>query len=93
MEIKKILVVGAGTMGHGIAQSFAMAGYEVSLQDQVPEALDRARSLMQSSLDTMVEAGVVDRAAIPSILGRIHPTSDLAQASSGADLALECVFE
>ncbi len=93
MEINKILVVGAGTMGHGIAQSFAMAGYEVSLQDQVPEALDRARSLMQSSLDTMVEAGLVDRAAIPSILGRIHPTSDLAQASSGADLALECVFE
>jgi 3-hydroxybutyryl-CoA dehydrogenase len=93
MEIKNILVVGAGTMGHGIAQAFAMGGYEVSLHDQFPEALERAATLIRASLETMVEGGLVANSAVAEIIARIHPYSDLARASSQADLALECVFE
>jgi 3-hydroxybutyryl-CoA dehydrogenase len=93
MEFEKILVVGAGTMGHGIAQAFAMGGYEVSLQDQFPLALERAHTLIKSSLDTMLEAGSVRKEDIPLILQRIHFSSELKQAASGADLAIECIFE
>ncbi len=45
-------------MGHGIAQAFAQGGYQVALQDTIPQALERANTLMKSSLETMVEAGL-----------------------------------
>jgi 3-hydroxybutyryl-CoA dehydrogenase len=93
MEIKKILVIGAGTMGHGIAQAFATAGYSVSLQDQIPQALERAAQLIRSSLNTMVEAGLFEQKAVPAILQRIAFTERLDQAAAGADFAIECVFE
>ena len=92
-KIKKILVIGAGTMGHGIAQVFATGGYQVALQDSIPQALDRADTLIKSSLDTMVEAGIVKKDGIPSILSRIKPTTSLGQASDDADLAIECIVE
>ena len=92
-KIKKILVIGAGTMGHGIAQVFATGGYQVALQDSIPQALDRADTLIKSSLDTMVEAGIVKKDGIPSILSRIKPTTSLEQASDDADLAIECIVE
>ena len=92
-QIKKIMVVGSGTMGHGVAQSFAMGGYEVSMQDSFPQALERADKLIKGSLDTMVEAGVVKKADIPGILARIHPTASLEEAAKDADLAIECIIE
>ena len=57
-KINNILVIGAGTMGHGIAQSFAQGGYQVSLQDTAAKALERADNLIKSSLKTMIEAGI-----------------------------------
>jgi 3-hydroxybutyryl-CoA dehydrogenase len=92
-QIKKIMVVGSGTMGHGIAQIFAAGGYQVAMQDAIPQALERADRLIRSSLDTMVEAGLVKQAEIPLILSRIVPTTSLEKAAENADLAIECIVE
>jgi 3-hydroxybutyryl-CoA dehydrogenase len=92
-EINKILVVGAGTMGHGIAQTFAQYEYQVSLVDQVEQVLPKARSLIHSSLETMVEAGIVKDREIESIMKRISFSSNLEEAAAEADLAIECIIE
>jgi 3-hydroxybutyryl-CoA dehydrogenase len=92
-KFNKILVIGSGTMGHGIAQSFAQAGYQVALVDQVEQALTRARSLIQSSLSAMVEAELVKESDIEVILKRIKFTTNLDEAAKEADLAIECIIE
>jgi 3-hydroxybutyryl-CoA dehydrogenase len=92
-RLKKILVVGSGTMGHGIAQVFAQAGLEVAMQDVATQALDRASALTKSSLNTMVEAGLLDKDDIPAILSRIKGTTSLEEAAQDADLAIECIVE
>jgi 3-hydroxybutyryl-CoA dehydrogenase len=92
-NIKKILVVGAGTMGHGIAQAFAQAGFQVSLVDQVEQALLRANVLIKSSLSTMVEAGMIKKTDIKTIMKRITSTNNLEEAAADADLAIECIVE
>ena len=56
-DIKTIGVIGAGTMGNGIAQVFAHSGYEVRLVDAVAPALDRARATIEKSLGKFVEKG------------------------------------
>ena len=55
--ITKVGVIGAGTMGNGIAQVFAQSGFEVTLCDAVPAALDRAKSTIEKSLGKFVEKG------------------------------------
>jgi 3-hydroxybutyryl-CoA dehydrogenase len=92
-KIEKVLVIGSGTMGHGIAQAFARGGFQVALQDTIPQALKRADVLIRSSLDTMVEAGLIEKNSITSIMGRIKFTTDLADAARDADLAIECIVE
>jgi 3-hydroxybutyryl-CoA dehydrogenase len=92
-EIKRILVIGSGTMGHGIAQVFAQGGYEVALQDTMPEALDRAKKLIQCSLDTMVLAGVLKGSDVQPVFNRIRMTESLQEAAADADLAIECITE
>ncbi len=92
-DIKKIFIVGAGTMGHGLAQVFAQGGYQVSLFSRSQETLDRANTLMKSSLNTMVEAGLVDKSQIQTILDRITPTRSLEEGALEADLAIETVVE
>jgi 3-hydroxybutyryl-CoA dehydrogenase len=91
--IKKVLVIGSGTMGHGIAQAFAQGGFQVALQDTIPQALQRADTLVRSSLETMVEAGLVEKAQIKTIMDRIQPTTSLEDAAAEADLAIECIVE
>jgi 3-hydroxybutyryl-CoA dehydrogenase len=92
-QIKKVLVIGSGTMGHGIAQSFAMGGYEVALQDSFPQALERADKLIKGSLATMVESGLIQTSDIMNILAHIHPTESLEEAAADSDLAIECIVE
>jgi 3-hydroxybutyryl-CoA dehydrogenase len=92
-KIDEVLVVGSGTMGHGIAQAFAQAGYQVALHDVLPQALKRADTLIRSSLETMVEAGLVQKSEIKAILARIKPTTILEEAARDADLAIECIVE
>jgi 3-hydroxybutyryl-CoA dehydrogenase len=92
-EVRKIAVIGAGTMGHGIAQSFAQEGYRVSLMDSFAQSLERARSLIASSLNTMAGEQFIDRNSIEDIIGRITFTMSLEEAAQDADIAFECVVE
>jgi 3-hydroxybutyryl-CoA dehydrogenase len=92
-NIKKIAVVGAGTMGHGIAQSFAQAGYQVSLMSRTQKTLDRAVSLIESSLSAMGEEGVVSQESIPTIMRKIHLTTSIEEAARDADIAFETMAE
>ena len=92
-EAKKIAVIGAGTMGHGIAQSFAQAGYRVSMMDSAAKSLDRGLALIGSSLNAMAQEGVIDRALIPAVVGRIAPTTSLEEAADDAEVVFECVVE
>jgi 3-hydroxyacyl-CoA dehydrogenase len=92
-NIGKIVVVGAGVMGHSMAQVFAAAGVEAGLVDVDQAALDRAMGLMESNLKTLARSGRVAEADIPAIVGRIKPTTDLAAAAREADFALEAVVE
>jgi len=92
-DVKKVAVIGAGTMGHGMAQSFAQAGCQVSLMARRTTSLERASALIKSSLDTMAQADYIDGKRIPEILGRITYTTSLEEAAKDADLAFETVAE
>ena len=92
-NVKSALVVGAGVMGHSIAQVFARAGIEVNLADLDGKILERAMNLVKSNLETLAEFGRVSGDEIPAILARIHPSTDLAAAAKGVDFALEAVAE
>ncbi len=92
-KFKKIFVVGAGTMGHGIAQVFATGGYDVSLYSRTQSTLDRAQTLTKVSLETMVEAGLIKKSDIEPIMSRIHPTTSMEEGAKDADLAIETVVE
>src|SRR3972149_5508327 len=91
--IKKIAVIGAGTMGHGIAQSFAQAGYAVSLMSRTQKTLDRALSLIKASLSVLAEEGIIDQKTIPTITSRIHFTTSIEEAARDADIAFETMAE
>ncbi|MBM4307190.1 MAG: 3-hydroxyacyl-CoA dehydrogenase, partial [Deltaproteobacteria bacterium] len=73
-RIKRVLVIGAGTMGHSIALVFARGGYEVDLVDLDESILKKSLKLIQSNLQTLKNAKMVDPRTIPKILGRIHPS-------------------
>ncbi|MFC1871309.1 3-hydroxyacyl-CoA dehydrogenase family protein [Chloroflexota bacterium] len=92
-DIKKVFVVGAGTMGHGIAQIFAQAGYEVALADLKPEILDKASRLIQSSLQTMADEALLAQAQIPAILDQITFTTSVQEGARRADIVIEAVVE
>ena len=92
-QVKSAVVVGAGVMGHSIAQVFAQAGIEVGLVDLDEKVLEHAISLIRNDLDTLAGVGKVQRGEIPAILDRIHPSTDLASAADGVDFALEAVAE
>ena len=91
--IREIGIIGAGTMGHGIAESFAMYGYDVNLYDIHSIALDKAKSLMEQELEMMVEEGMLTLAELPAIIGRIHLSTDLKQTVEDRDYVIECAPE
>ncbi len=94
MQMQKIAVIGAGTMGHSLALVFAQGGCQVQLQDLSQAALDKAKGLIATNLDTLAEAGMFDPAQRePVVNQRITYTTDLAQAVAGAEMVVEAVFE
>jgi 3-hydroxybutyryl-CoA dehydrogenase len=93
VEIRKVTIVGAGTMGHSLAQVFAQAGLEVRLQDIKEEILKRAMSLIASNLATLGELGGLDQDEQRNILNRIQTTTDIAEAGEKADFVIEAIFE
>lgn len=94
MEIKKIAVLGAGLMGHGITQVAAqVAQYQVYVRDIKQEFLDNGMKMINDSLQRFVKKGEMTEAQMKEILSRIHPTLDLKEAVSDADLVIEAVTE
>ena len=91
-EIRTIGVVGAGTMGHGIAQVAAQSGYQVVLVDVVPEALARGVAQVGKGLGRLVEKGKLDAAAKDAALARLQSAGELA-ALADAELVVEAVVE
>jgi 3-hydroxyacyl-CoA dehydrogenase len=92
-QIERVAVLGAGTMGNGIALWFAKAGLHVRMQDMKPEFLDRARLIQENTLKAMAAGEAVAEGDIDRILGRIRPTTDLTEAVRDADFVLEAVPE
>jgi 3-hydroxybutyryl-CoA dehydrogenase len=90
--IKRVLVAGAGTMGHSIAMVFARGGFEVDLVDIKEEALQKGIGLIRSNLQTLKEAKLIHSKAIPEILNRIHPSTSLDVAEK-ADFVVEAISE
>ncbi|MDL2269951.1 3-hydroxyacyl-CoA dehydrogenase family protein [Desulfosarcina sp. OttesenSCG-928-G17] len=91
MEIKKVMVVGSGLMGSGIAQVCAQAGIDVYLNDMNAEALERAVKNISWSVGKFVEKGKLSE-SLETIIARIHPISDIS-AGKDVDLAIEAIFE
>lgn len=91
--IKKIAVVGAGLMGHGIAQLFATKGYEVVLTDLSEELLLSALQRIRSNLSLMVQHSIGGLEEIEPTLSKIRTTLNLKEAASQAQFILECVTE
>ena len=89
----KIAVIGAGEMGHGIAELAALRGHDVSMRDIKQEYLDRGMERLRWSLDKLVEKAQVTRPEADAALARIAPTLDLREALHNADFAIEAVFE
>jgi len=86
-------VIGGGTMGNGIAQTFAAFGHEVRLVDVSTEACDRAVAAIGKSLDRFVKKEKISPAEKEAVLGRIRPQTDLSKAVTGCDFVIEAVFE
>jgi 3-hydroxybutyryl-CoA dehydrogenase len=91
-QIKKIAVLGAGTMGNGIAHVFARAGYSVILRDVEARFLERGLETIGKNLDREVKKEKITAADKPLTLSRIQPTTDVA-ALADADFAIEAVPE
>jgi 3-hydroxybutyryl-CoA dehydrogenase len=91
MHIEHIVVVGAGTMGNGIAQTAAVSGYQVSLTDVVPEALERAKATIAKSVARLSEKGSISEAQKDAALA-IRTMLDLAPVAQ-ADLVIEAATE
>ena len=90
--IQTIAVIGAGTMGSGIAQVFAQAGFSVRLFDVSPAALDRARAAMERSLNKFVEKGTLAPADKEAALARVQTVASI-EALGLAEYAVEAVLE
>jgi len=94
MEIKKVVVLGAGLMGHGITQVAAqVAKYEVYMRDIKQEFIDNGMKMINDSLQRFLKKGEMTEAEVNQILSRIHPTLDLKEAVSDADIIIEAVTE
>ena len=92
-EIRNVTIVGAGTMGHSLAQVFAQGGYNVWLNDIKDEILDRARSFIASNLKTLAELGLLKKGEEAAILDRIRMTARLEEAGKNAELVVEAIIE
>ena len=90
--IRIVGVAGAGTMGSGIAQVFAQAGFEVRLHDTAPAALDRAQQAIERSLAKLVEKGRLDAATRDGALARLRPAPALDDLAD-ADYIVEAIVE
>jgi 3-hydroxybutyryl-CoA dehydrogenase len=92
-RIVRIAVVGAGLMGHGIAQEFALAGYQVRLHDLSDDRLRTALTNIRANLQRLSSLGRLENARIDPALAAITANTDLGRTVSGAELVIEAIVE
>ena len=92
-EVNKVGIIGAGLMGHGIAQVFAVHGYDVTLMDVKDDLLYMAVQNIRSNLALMANHGIGRKEDIEPAIKRISTTVELEEAAKGADLIIEAVLE
>jgi len=92
MTISTVGVIGAGTMGNGIAQVFAQSGFEVRVHDAAPAAVDRARANIEKSLGKFVEKGKLTAEQRDAAVGRIQPATSI-DALADVDYVVEAIIE
>lgn len=90
MEIKKVLVIGAGQMGAGIAQVAAANGFEVILQDIIPEQIEKGMAVINKSISKFVAREKITQDEADAILGRIKATAEL---DYNVDIVIEAIIE
>ncbi len=93
MEVRRVAVIGAGDMGHGIAELFAVSGYDVSLMDKYPEMLEKAKARIGTSLDKLVERGKITKEGSQAALAKLAYFGEMDKAVANADLVVEAVPE
>lgn len=91
--IGQIAVIGAGLMGHGIAQEFANAGYHVFMHDVTDEQLQTARMQIERNLEMLAENAIIEKDGIPATLQRIQTDTHLESVAENADFVVEAVTE
>jgi 3-hydroxybutyryl-CoA dehydrogenase len=93
MTIQRISVLGAGTMGHGIAHAAIAAGYETRMYDIAPAALDKGKSAIDGILRKGVELGKISTADADATLQRLSATTNLVEALGETDFVIEAAPE
>ena len=93
MTVRRLAVLGAGTMGHGIAHAALVAGYETALYDVSQPALDRGRAAIEAIAAKGVEIGRMGADEARSMLARLRSTTSLAEAVAGMDFVIEAAPE
>lgn len=93
MNIQHVTVIGAGTMGNGIAHVFAQYGFSVTLNDVKQEFLDRGLKTIQMNLDRQVKKGTINQDQKHATLGRITTTLNLEEACTSSDIVIEAATE
>ena len=91
--MKNITVIGAGTMGNGIAHVFAMNGFQVNLVDMNPTSLEKAIATITKNLDRMLAKGNIDEAAKASTLANLNPVTSIESCAGTSDLIVEAATE
>ena len=92
IPIQRVGVIGAGTMGGGIAMNFLTAGVPVTIVEREQEALDKGVAVMRRNYENSVKRGKIDASAAESAMARLTPSLDF-EALSEADLIIEAVYE
>ncbi len=93
MEIKKIAVIGGGTMGNGIAHVFAMKGFEVNLVEMKEELADKALATISKNLDRQIKKKIISEDDKKTILIRINKIIGVENIPIDVDLVIEAIFE
>lgn len=93
MSIKKVVVIGGGTMGNGIAHVFAMKGFDVFLTEMNDEFYNRALRTIQSNLDRQIKKGTISEVDKSSILSKITKVIGIENIPNDANLIIEAIYE
>lgn len=92
-DIRKILIIGSGTMGLRIGLQAAWSGFDTIIHDIHPESFESARKVQSRIVQHLIEQGLMDESTATATLQRIRYTTDLAEAAADVDLVSESVIE